>query len=314
MLSLIVHLARARALGAILGLAVGCSAATTAPTSGTTDRQAAFNPTITPTQASLVVGGTLAFTANSAEKASWITTGGTIDASALYTAPSAGGTYRVIARWPAHQRSDTAVVTVVTVAPAPPPPTPTPAPALTSLTIVPDSLWLTQKDTFALVAVGHTSAGDSVAPAVSWSATGGAVDIAGNYIAGIFPGNYSIMARSSNGLVATTAVHVDWNIVQILVTPKTVSVTAGHSQQFTAKGVAITNDTVAVSVIWHATGGTITSSGLFTAGSTAGSYSVWCELAPPIWNGSSVLFARRSALHPRLARMPLTGSAAVQVN
>jgi len=306
--------ARRAVLVAILGLAVGCSAATTGPTSGTIDRQAPFNPTITPTQASLVVGGTLAFTASSLEKASWMTTGGTIDMSGLYTAPSAAGSYRVIARWPAHQRSDTAVVTVVTVAPPPPPATPTPAPALTSLAIVPDSLWLTQKDTFALVAVGHTSAGDSVAPAASWSATGGAIDIAGNYIAGIVPGNYSIMARSSNGLVATTAVHVDWNIVQLLLTPKTVSVTAGHSQQFTAKGVAITTDTVAVSVIWHASGGTITSSGLFTAGPTGGIYSVWCELAPPTWNGSPVLFTRQSALHPRLARMPLTASAAVQVN
>jgi hypothetical protein len=213
--------ARRAVLGAILGLVVGCSAATTAPTPDATDRQAAFNPTLTPTQASLAPGGTLTFTASSPEKATWLATGGTIDASGNYTAPSAAGIYRVIARWPSHQRSDTAVVTVVSQAPPPPPPAPTPAPALTSLAIAPDSLWLTQRDTFALVAV---------------------------------------------------------------------------------------------SVMWYAAGGTITSTGLFTAGMTAGTYGVWCDLAAPTWNGSPVLFARQSAFHPRLAPMPLTGSAAVQVN
>jgi hypothetical protein len=303
--------ARGALLAAILGLALGCAAASTAPTSDTADRQAAFSATITPTQASLAPGGTLAFTASAPEKASWLTTGGTIDATGLYTAPAAAGTYRVIARWPAHQRSDTAVVTVMPVAPAP---APTTAPTLTSLAVVPDSLWLTQTDTFALAAVGRTTAGDSVSPAVTWSATGGAIDTAGQYIAGLVPGDYSIMARSDNGLIATTAVHVDWNIVQLLLTPSTVSVTAGQTQQFTAKGVAITNDTMAVNVIWYATGGTITSTGLFTAGPTSGSYAVWCELAPPTWNGSPVLFTRQAALEPRLAPMPLTASAEVVIN
>lgn len=296
-------------LSALLGLALGCSAATTAPSTDASDRQAAFNPTITPTAVSLAPGGTQAFIASSPEKATWTASGGAIDANGFFTAPATAGSYQVIARWPAHQRSDTAVVTVA-AGTAPPPP----APTLTSLSIVPDSIWLTQKDTFALAVYGRTSAGDSVTPAVTWSATGGTIDASGQYVAGIVPGIYAITARSANGLVATAAVKLDWNIVKLLISPKTVSVTAGKTQQFTAKGVAITNDTVAVSVIWHATGGTITSTGLFTAGTTSGTYSVWCELAQPTWGGSSVLFTRQSGLSGRLVRMPLTVSAAVQVN
>ena len=69
-------------LGALLGLALGCSAATTAPSADASDRQAAFNPTITPTAVSLAPGGTQAFTASSTEKASWTASGGTIDATA----------------------------------------------------------------------------------------------------------------------------------------------------------------------------------------------------------------------------------------
>lgn len=215
--------ARGAFLGAVLGLALGCAAAPTAPTSDTADCQAAFTASITPAAASLAPGGTLAFSASAPEKASWITTDGTIDGAGLYTAPAAAGTYRVIAQWPAHQRSDTAVVTVVPVAPVP---APVATPTLTSLAVVPDSLWLTQSDTFALAAVGRTTAGDSVSPAVVWSATGGAIDTAGQYIAGLV---------------------------------------------------------------------------------------IWCELAPPTWNGSPVLFTWQAALEPRLAPMPLTATASVRV-
>lgn len=163
------------------------------------------------------------------------------------------------------------------------------------------------------MAVGHTAAGDSLAPVVTWSATGGAVDANGQFAAGLATGDYQVMARSVKGLIAHTAVHVDPNIVEILVTPPTVSVTAGHTQQFSAKGVTIANDTIAVSVIWHASGGTITSTGLFTAGSTGGSYGVWCELVPPTWGGSQVILTRQSPLSGRMSRVPVTGSATVHI-
>jgi hypothetical protein len=90
--------ARRAVLGALLGLALGCSAATTAPSADASDRQAAFNPTITPTAVSLAPGGTQAFTASSTEKASWTASGGTIDATGFFTAPATAGTYQVIAR------------------------------------------------------------------------------------------------------------------------------------------------------------------------------------------------------------------------
>jgi hypothetical protein len=305
------HSARPALLGAVLALALGCASVPTAPT---TDVPIAFTAQLTPKLASLAPGATLAFTATASEPANWSATGGTISDAGVFTAPAARGTYRVIARWPKHDRSDTAVVTVVPPA-SPPvaPPVPPPAPALTSLLIAPDSMWMTQLDTMVLAAVGRDAAGDSVVPTVSWSATGGTVDSGGQFVAGLTVGDYVVTARSGNGLVAHTAVHVDPNIIEILVTPPTVSVTAGHTQQFTAKGVTIAHDTIAVSVIWHASGGTISSTGLFTAGSAAGSYSVWCELVPPTWGGSPVIFTRRGGLSGRVARVPVTASATVHI-
>jgi hypothetical protein len=56
----------------------------------------------------------------------------------------------------------------------------------------------------------------------------------------------------------------------ILVSPTAVSLDAGASYQFSAEVVGLANH----AVTWSATGGTISSTGLFTAGSTSGSYTV----------------------------------------
>jgi uncharacterized protein YjdB len=66
---------------------------------------------VSPKIAELVPGGTLAFTANTA--VAWTTTGGSITADGLYTAPTATGTYTVTATSLEHaSMSDTATVTV----------------------------------------------------------------------------------------------------------------------------------------------------------------------------------------------------------
>ena len=58
--------------------------------------------------------------------------------------------------------------------------------------------------------------------------------------------------------------------VAVSVTPSSASVQTGGSQQFSASVTGTTN----TGVTWSATGGTISSSGLFTAGATAGAYAV----------------------------------------
>ena len=58
--------------------------------------------------------------------------------------------------------------------------------------------------------------------------------------------------------------------VKVSIQPGTVSVVVGAQQQFLATVVGATN----ASVTWTATGGTITSAGVYTAGSNTGSYQV----------------------------------------
>jgi hypothetical protein len=64
------------------------------------------------------------------------------------------------------------------------------------------------------------------------------------------------------------------NVVAVDLTPTQVSVAAAASQQFTATGRRSDGSTVTLSPVWNATGGTITSAGLYTAGTTAGTYRV----------------------------------------
>jgi hypothetical protein len=167
--------------------------------------------------------------------------------------------------------------------------------ALRSLTLQPPAVWVVQGDTFPFTPVGRTMAGDSVRPAVSWQATGGWVRSDGRYTAGLDTGTYTVIAHAG-GLQAQSTVFLAFHIVELIVTPTKVTLPPGGTQQFKARGRTITGDTVAVKVIWKATGGTITPSGLFTAGSKAEKIVVTAELAPPEVNGQPVLFPRRAVL------------------
>jgi hypothetical protein len=167
---------------------------------------------------------------------------------------------------------------------------------LTSLTLRPASIWLVQADTFAaFIPVGRTVAGDTVRPSVTWQAGGGQMTADGRYIAGLDTGTYTVTA-TAGGRQAHSTVFLAFHIVEIIITPSKVTLAPGGKQQFKARGRTITGDTVAVKVIWKATGGTITQSGLFTAGSKGGTISVIATLAPPEVNGQPVVFPRRTLL------------------
>ncbi|HJT69519.1 MAG TPA: hypothetical protein VJ731_04930 [Terriglobales bacterium] len=75
---------------------------------------------------------------------------------------------------------------------------------------------------------------------------------------------------SVNGQIyANTAnITVGGTTATVTVSPASVSLNAGATQQFTA------TDSAGLGVTWSATGGTITSSGLYTAGPTAGTFAV----------------------------------------
>jgi hypothetical protein len=135
----------------------------------------------------------------------WTASGGSIDAGGTYVAGDTAGTYRVSAINTAGTLADTVEVTI-TAPPAPPPPSPAP-PAVEKVTLVPASATLASGSNRQFSAYGLTSAGDSVAITVSFTATGGTISANGLYTAGPTAGTYRVIATSS-GLADTSAVTV----------------------------------------------------------------------------------------------------------
>ncbi len=81
---------------------------------------------------------------------------------------------------------------------------------------------------------------------------------------------------SSGGMTRRLRVTVSATLTSLQVSPSSVSVQAGQTRQFTAAGFDQFGQALATApkIAWTATGGTVSSSGLFTAGQTAGAGSV----------------------------------------
>ncbi len=145
---------------------------------------------------------------------------------------------------------------------------------VTRIVVRPDSAVLDPQQTQAFQAKGVTAAGDTVAATVTWSATGGTISPSGMYTADASNNDATVTATLSGAQVSGSGHVKKRRLVQIFVTPSSANVQAGSSQQFTAYGLRNTGDSVSVNVSYSATGGAITSNGLYTAGSTAGSFRV----------------------------------------
>ncbi len=111
--------------------------------------------------------------------------------------------------------------------------------------------------------------------ALAWTASGGTISGTGTvaeYTAGSSAGSYSVTATlpSAAAVSAKAVITIKAAAVAITVTPGSVTLQPGQTQQFSA-AVTGTADTA---VSWTATGGSISASGLFTAGAQAGGYTV----------------------------------------
>ena len=232
---------------------------------------------VTPSNVSLAPGAAQQFSAigrmsdnsTSGVTVTWSATGGTVTGSGAYTAGGTAGTFRVIATQQGGTLADTASVTI-----AVPPPTIT----LTAIELTPASASLLTGATQQFSAVGRMSDNSTSSVAVNWSATGGTVSGAGLYTAGGTPGTYRIIAVEQGGTKSdTSAITVSApapTLSAVEISPTSVSVQTSASQQFSAVGRMSDGSTSGVSVDWTATGGTITTGGLYTAGPTAGTFRV----------------------------------------
>jgi len=84
------------------------------------------------------------------------------------------------------------------------------------------------------------------------------------------------LSNSPTGSVppSGTAVVHKRRVVQLILEPRTTALLTGETQQFATRGVRNSGDTISVSANYAATGGTITSSGLYTAGATPGNFMI----------------------------------------
>ena len=237
-------------------------------------------PTLTqvvlvPATAALNTGATQQFSASgrlsdgstSPVTVTYTATGGSISTGGLYTAGTTAGTFRVIAVQQGGTLADTSTVTLSV-----------PAPTLTQVILTPATAALNTGATQQFSASGRLSDGSTSPVTVTYSATGGTMTTGGLYTAGSTAGTFRVIATQQGGTLADTAAvtltATAPTLTQVILTPATASLQTGATQQFSASGRLSDGSTSAVTVTYSATGGTMTTGGLYTAGSTAGTFRV----------------------------------------
>ncbi|HEX3233684.1 MAG TPA: right-handed parallel beta-helix repeat-containing protein [Gemmatimonadales bacterium] len=146
------------------------------------------------------------------------------------------------------------------------------------LTVSPDTATLLPGAQRTFVAALRLSDGTPTNDSIRWTASGGTIDAGGLFTAGKTSGKYrvsAVAATSGAGDSAAVDIVPPTPVLQrVLISPASVSLQSEATQQFLASGVATDGSTVPVAVSWAATGGTISSSGLYTAGSASGNFRV----------------------------------------
>jgi hypothetical protein len=232
----------------------------------------------------------------------WSTTGGTILPDGRFSAASVGS-YQVTGSALTSAGTEMVQTSTITVVRR--------QAKLKSVVVTPGSTTLNPGVSQTFAAIGLLASGDTVPIGVSWSARGGTIDAGGLYVAGDTVGTFRVIAIKNAGTLADTAtVNISAPVsppppsdsvvpptiplepppppadtaptppppapvlAQVALLPASVTLAPGTTKQFSAYGRTTTGDSIAVSVSLVATGGTITPGGLYTAGTTAGSFKV----------------------------------------
>ncbi len=229
--------------------------------------------TVSPATPSVVVNGNQTFTAtvtgSTTTTVTWTVqegaSGGTITSGGVYTAPASTGTYHVIATSTADASKKATATVTVTAAP------------VVAVTVSPTtpSVVVNGNQTFTATVTGSTNT------AVTWTvqegASGGAITSGGVYTAPASTGTYHVIATSvadsSKSATATVTVTAA-PVVAVTVSPTTPTLLTNATQTFTATVTGSANTAVTWAVQEGASGGAITSGGVYTAPASAGTYHV----------------------------------------
>ena len=109
--------------------------------------------------------------------------------------------------------------------------------------------------------------------AVTWTATGGTVSTTGLYTAGTTAGTFTVKAASAQDSTKSASATITITIPQpvgVGISPANATLFPSGTQQFTATVTNASN----TAVTWAATGGAVSLTGLYTAGTATGSFMV----------------------------------------
>lgn len=191
--------------------------------------------------------------------------GGSVASTGVFTAGSVPGLF-----------GNTVVATVgsitgrasITVIPGP----------LATITVTPTPVTLAVTATQQFTAVGRDAAGNIVQFTPTWSvvAGGGAIGQTGIFTAGGAPGTYLNTVQASNNTLKgfATVVVTPGPLASLTVTPNPDTLIVRASRQFTVVGKDASGNVLSIAAAWSvvAGGGAIDNVGVFTAGSTPGTF------------------------------------------
>ncbi|HWG34102.1 MAG TPA: ice-binding family protein [Gemmatimonadaceae bacterium] len=149
---------------------------------------------------------------------------------------------------------------------------------LSAISVTPNPQTLAVGSTQQFTAVGRDFSGAKIAITPTWSVVtgGGTISNSGVFTASATPGTYTntVMATSGNMTSTATIIVTAGPLATIVVSPNPQTMIVRGTQQFTAIGRDSAGNSVALTPTWSvaAGGGAISATGLFTAGSTPGTY------------------------------------------
>lgn len=155
-----------------------------------------------------------------------------------------------------------------------------PRPVLEAILISPSNASIPSGDSLAFDAVGRFADGSSDAVNVSWASTGGTVSPGGIYRAGGASGTYLLIAVTADFQHADTAVititgpTAPPSLTGLSLQPGSATLDPGNQVGFSATASYSDGSSAPIAAVWSATGGSVSGTGAYQAGSAPGSFRV----------------------------------------
>ncbi|HWH03322.1 MAG TPA: Ig-like domain-containing protein [Gemmatimonadales bacterium] len=147
-----------------------------------------------------------------------------------------------------------------------------------SVTVTPPTPSVQIGKTVQLTATTRDAKGNTLTGrVVTWGSNSGNATVSGTgLVTGVTAGGATITATSEgkNGTAAATVTVAPPVMVRIITSPDTATINTGGTKQFSTVGKYSDSSTAAVTPTYAATGGTVSANGLYTAGSTGGTFKV----------------------------------------